>query len=146
MTGTLGRSAAALRLFESGETGRANELFRFSPRVAAGVALGEYATAMMDSSDGLARSLHQLSEASDCGFAVDAAEIPVAPELDALVDQPLEAATTFGEDFELVATLPPEAVDDAREATPVPLSVVGEVVEDGVTLDGEPLADRGWTH
>jgi len=37
-------------------------------------------------------------------------------------------------------------VDDAREATPVPLSVVGEVVEDGVTLDGEPLADRGWTH
>jgi len=146
VTGTLGRSAAALRLFESGETGRANELFRFSPRVAAGVALGEYATAMMDSSDGLARSLHQLSEASDCGFAVDAAEIPVAPELDALVDQPLEAATTFGEDFELVATLPPEAVDDAREATPVPLSVVGEVVEDGVTLDGEPLADRGWTH
>ena len=77
---------------------------------------------------------------------MDAAEIPVAPELDALVDQPLEAATTFGEDFELVATLPPEAVDDAREATPVPLSVVGEVVEDGVTLDGEPLADRGWTH
>ncbi|WP_232702950.1 thiamine-phosphate kinase [Halobacterium wangiae] len=146
VTGTLGRSAAALRLFESGETERANELFRFSPRVAAGLALGEYATAMMDSSDGLARSLHQLAEASDVGFAVDAAEIPVAAALREVATDPLDTALTFGEDFELVATLPPEAVADARTASPVPLTVVGEVVDDGVTLDGEPLADRGWTH
>ncbi len=33
VTGTLGRSAAALRLFESGDVERANDLFRFQPRV-----------------------------------------------------------------------------------------------------------------
>jgi thiamine-monophosphate kinase len=146
VTGTLGRSAAALRLFESGDVERANELFRFSPRVEAGVALGAHATAMMDSSDGLARSLHQLAEASDCGFAVDSGRAPVAEELQELAEDPLETALTFGEDFELVATVPADAVDAARESCPLPLSVVGEVVEDGITLDGAPLADRGWTH
>ena len=65
MTGTLGRSGAALRLFECGERERANDRFRFDPRVAAGRAVAADATAMMDSSDGLARSLHQLAEASD---------------------------------------------------------------------------------
>ncbi len=59
VTGTLGRSAAALKLFDRGDTDRANELFQFEPRVRAGVALRPHATAMMDSSDGLARSLHQ---------------------------------------------------------------------------------------
>jgi thiamine-monophosphate kinase len=152
VTGTLGRSAAAVALFESGEPERANELFCFEPRVAAGRALAEHATAMMDSSDGLARSLHQLAEASDCGFAVDGSRIPVdesvreVAETHEMVDDPLDTAVTFGEDFELVVTLPEHAVDAAREASPTPLSVVGEVTEDGVTLDGDPLADRGWTH
>src|SRR6056297_378522 len=72
VTGTLGRSAAAIDLFREGAHERANDLFRFTPRVADGVALAPHATAMMDSSDGLARSLHQLAEASDCGVDVDA--------------------------------------------------------------------------
>ncbi len=146
VTGALGRSAAALERFDRGDHRRGNELFRFPPRVDAGLALAPHATAMMDSSDGLARSLHQLAEASGCGFAVEADRIPIHDELCALVENPLEPATTFGEDFELVATLPVEAVDVAREATDVPLTVVGTVTEAGVTLDDEPLADRGYTH
>ncbi|MGB9964728.1 thiamine-phosphate kinase [Halobacterium hubeiense] len=146
VTGTLGRTAAAMQRFESGNVEAANELFRFEPRVAAGRALAECATAMMDSSDGLARSLHQLAEASDCGFAVDAERVPVADELRGSVDDPLDAAVSYGEDFELIATVPQSAVDQVREATAVPISVVGEVTDAGVTLDGEPLADRGWTH
>jgi len=146
VTGTLGRTAAAMALFEHGDTELANELFRFRPRVAAGRALAGHATAMMDSSDGLARSLHQLSEASDCGFAVDGDSVPVAADLSDLVDDPLDAAVTYGEDFELVATVPEGAVDAVRAATDVPVSVVGDVTESGVTLDGEALPDRGWTH
>jgi thiamine-monophosphate kinase len=147
VTGSLGRSAAAVEYFERGETGRANALFQFMPRVAAGRALAERATAMMDSSDGLARSLHQLAEASDCGFDVDSDRIPVADDLAALVDDdPLDRAVTFGEDFELVATVPPDGVEAVREAVSVDLAVVGEATASGILLDGEPLADEGWTH
>jgi thiamine-monophosphate kinase len=150
VTGTLGRSAAGLDAFARGAVERGNELFQFQPRVAAGAALAPYATAMMDSSDGLARSLHQLAEASDCGFAVDADRIPVHEALASAADA-WDRAVHFGEDFELVCSLPPARVDDARaavEAGGTSLARIGRVAEAGagVTVDGEPLPDRGYTH
>jgi len=158
VTGAFGRSAAALRYFErgAGDGGdatidRANDLFQFDPRIGAGRELAAAATAMMDSSDGLARSLHQLAEASDCGFAIDRAAVPVADAVTAAIDderERWEATAHFGEDFELVATLPESAVDDLRAAVPVSLTEIGRVVEGdaGVTADDEPLPDRGYTH
>lgn len=167
VTGTLGRSAAALELFEradsserrsdsaeTAETGeasleRANELFRFEPRVDAGRTLASHASAMMDSSDGLARSLHQLAEASDCGFAVDSSAIPVDDavfETSETGEAALERAITFGEDFELVVTIPEAALESVTAATAVALTPIGTVVDDGITMDGEPLPDRGYTH
>jgi len=151
VTGEWGRSAAALRLFDAGEAGRANELFRFPPRAAAGRALSGRATAMMDSSDGLARSLHQLAESSGVGFAVERSALPVHPAVGAAADGPgdeWELAAHFGEDFELVATLPADAVADARAACPAALTEIGTVVaaSEGVTADGEALPDRGYTH
>ncbi|MFC4359657.1 thiamine-phosphate kinase [Halobium salinum] len=151
VTGTLGRSAAALRLFERGEADRANDLFRFEPRVAAGRALAPHATAMMDSSDGLARSLHQLAEASDCGFRVGWEALPVDPSVaDAAGNEAdrRELAAHFGEDFELVFTVPEAALERAKEASPTPITRVGSVTESsaGVVADGEPLPDRGFTH
>ena len=148
VTGTLGRSGAALRLFERGDVERANDLFRFEPRVAAGRALAPHATAMMDSSDGLARSLHQLAEASDCGFAVET-PLPVDDAVDDVTgtgEEYLELGAFFGEDFEIVCTLPESEVEAAREALSVPLTRVGTATDSGVTLDGEPLPDRGYTH
>lgn len=151
VTGTLGRSAAALAAFDAGETETGNELFRFEPRVAAGRALAPYASAMMDSSDGLARSLHQLADASDVGFAVDGDDVPVDDALAGRVDDPRWEAMTFGEDFELVLTIPEADVETARATCPVPLTVVGTVTEvarggQPVLLDDEPLSDAGWTH
>jgi len=148
VTGTLGRSGGACRLFERGETARANDLFRFTPRVAAGRALAPLATAMLDSSDGLARSLHQLAEASDCGIAVDS-PLPVDGVVDEVAADEAtrrELGVFFGGDFELVCTLPADRVSKARETTPVALSRVGRVTESGVTLDGDSLPDRGYTH
>lgn len=151
VTGSWGRSAAAIRLFEAGEADRANQLFRFEPRVAAGQALARYATAMIDSSDGFARSLHQLAAASDCGFAVRGGALPIDEVVTDVADDDadrLALGTTFGEDFELVCTLPEEALDAAHEATGVSLQQVGRVrpADEGVTMDGEPLADAGYTH
>ncbi|WP_225335155.1 thiamine-phosphate kinase [Halomicrobium urmianum] len=148
VTGTLGRSGAALRHFERDDVERGNELFRFEPRVAAGRALAEHATAMMDSSDGLARSLHQLAEASDCGMDVET-PLPIDESVDAVADDGedrLELGAFFGEDFELVCTLPEDRIDDARASVDAGLTHIGTVTEGGVTLDGEPLPDRGWTH
>ena len=158
VTGAFGRSAAALRYFERGANDddddavdRANDLFQFTPRVDAGRRLAASATAMMDSSDGLARSLHQLAAASDCGFAIERAAVPVADALADVADDAndrWEAAAHFGEDFELVATVPAARLDDVRDRSPTPLTEIGRVVdaEKGVMADDDPLADRGYTH
>ncbi|MFW5973912.1 MAG: thiamine-phosphate kinase [Natrialbaceae archaeon] len=148
VTGTLGRSGAALRLFEAGETGRANELFRFRPRTAAGRALAGTATAMIDSSDGLARSVHQLAAASDCGFALQS-PLPIADVVEEVAGSEAERRELgcfFGEDFELVCTVPPESLSALGAELSVPLTRIGTVVDSGVTLDGEAFPDRGYTH
>jgi len=148
VTGTLGRSGAALRLFEDSACERANDLFRFDPRVDAGHTLADHATAMMDASDGLAHSLHRLAGASDCGFAVES-PLPVDPVVEEVAtdgQERLELGAFLGGDFELVCTLPPSTVETVREDISVDLTRVGTVVESGVTLDGTPLPDRGYTH
>ena len=161
VTGELGRSAAGFRYFQRWQDDgdesaldRANDLFQFPPRVAAGQALVPHASSMMDSSDGLARSCHQLTEASEVGLALDGDAVPVDSAVhDVAADEATvrELAWYFGEDFELVCTVPEHAVEDARADCPVPLSVVGEVTDgdDGdpaVSIDGEALSDRGFTH
>lgn len=149
VTGALGRSAAAIRHFQDGDHERGNELFCFTPRVDAGVALAEYATAMMDVSDGLARSVHQLAEASDCGATVESDAFPIHEAVEDVAtdaEDRLELGAFFGEDFELLCTIPADDFEAARDACPIPLTRVGELTEDGVTMDGAPLPDRGWTH
>ena len=149
VTGALGRTAAGLDAFAAGDINHGNDLFQFRPRVDAGQALAPYATSMMDSSDGLARSLHQLAAASAVGFDVDREAVPVH---DAVADYAADRedqwamATTVGEDFELVCTLPPDAVSVARDAVEVEVSVIGDVTDSGVRVDGEPLADDGYSH
>lgn len=151
VTGTLGRSAAGVRALEAGAIAAGNELFQFTPRVDAGLVLAEHAAAMMDASDGLARSLHQLAEASDVGFSIDGGAVPVHESLASYLEvdaDPIETALTYGGDFELVCTLPQGAVPSVREALDVSLSRLGEVTgsEPGIELDGEPLPDEGYTH
>jgi thiamine-monophosphate kinase len=148
VTGTFGRSAVALALFRRGQTERANDLFQFEPRVSAGQTLGKAATAMMDSSDGLARSLHQLAGASGCGFAIES-PLPLDDRIDDVADsedERREHGLFFGEDFELVCTIPEKQVSEVASACSVAVTRIGTVTESGVTLDGEPLPDRGYTH
>jgi len=149
VTGTLGRTGAAIREFERGNADRGNDLFQFEPRIAAGRRLAGVASAMMDSSDGLARSLHQLAEASDCGFDVSWDRLPVDPSVDAVAADEAERrelSTFFGEDFELVFTGPRAVVEANREAIDTPITRIGTVTDGGVLADGDPLPDRGYTH
>jgi len=151
VTGGLGRTAAALKLFEGGEVERANRLFEFVPRVKEGLTLAPYATSMMDISDGLARSLYQLGEAGGVGFHIRYRDIPVVSEVEELArseEERREMALYVGEDFELLFTLPGEDLEKAQGA--VSFTVIGEVVPEGVRLDmnGEliQLEDRGYEH
>ena len=146
LSGPLGRTAAALRLFELGRLKEANRLFRFTPRVKEGLKLSSLATSMIDISDGLAHSVHLLARASEMGFLVDPSRLPLLPELEEFLPkgEALEKALYFGEDYELLYTMPPELF---RPELGIP---IGEAVEGGVWLvqEGkrEKLPDRGWAH
>ncbi|MDZ7688513.1 MAG: thiamine-phosphate kinase [Halobacteriales archaeon] len=144
VTGALGRTAVGLREFENGNVERGNELFAFEPRVAEGVALAPYATSMTDLSDGVAVGLHNLADASGVCFEV---ERDALPTLDEARDEDLYV----GEDYELLFTLPSDAVEKAREAVgETGFTVIGETVESDqetkVRMDGEPLERRGYEH
>lgn len=142
VSGPLGRTFLALRLFSRGDHARANQLFRFIPRVREGRDLAGIATSMIDLSDSLAHSLHLLSRASGIGFVVEAERIPL---VNGLTRDDIREVIGFGEDYELLFTAPPEGLP------PGPWVRIGEAVPElGVWLSRggthEALPDRGWEH
>ena len=109
---------------------------------------------MIDLSDGLAVDLARLMEASGTGCEVDVDSIPVDEELAALGDAaaPLELAILGGEDFELLFTIPEQALDALHAATTGPGVAITRI---GIVTDGEPRLggdalsewrERGWDH
>lgn len=150
VTGALGRSATALKLFKRGKVERANRLFCFLPRVREGQAIGGYATSMMDISDGLARSLYQLGEASNVGFRIDYEKVPILAEVQEIAHdekEELEMALYTGEDFELLFTLPQHKLEEAGSACD--FTAIGEVTKQGIFMECgglTELEDRGFEH
>ena len=89
-------------------------------RLKEGLALAETgaATSSIDSSDGLAWSLHEISHASNVGFIIDAP--PIAKETYEFSKthnlDPLELSLHGGEEYELVVTIKPKHWRQAKEA------------------------------
>ena len=118
-----------------------------APRLAAGTALAEAASAGMDISDGLALDLHRLAAASGVGGMIEASRVPVAGP----GTRGLEAALYGGEDYELLLAGPPDRMRAAAALAEVPLIRVGRVTDAaaGVRLRragglSEELPPRGW--
>jgi thiamine-monophosphate kinase len=131
VTGALGGAAAGLVLLERPELGEdmgapvVDELrrrqLRPEPRLSAGRALAEAgATAMIDLSDGLAGDARHLAELSDVRIEIEASAIPMEPGVAEVAEvaglEAIALAAGGGEDYELLATLPPGAFDAAAEA------------------------------
>lgn len=174
VTGALGASAGGLKILRapphdvaqaaSSEWGRALVHAHLRPvaRVGEAQTLAQSgATAMMDVSDGLAKDLGRLCDSSGVGAAVVLAGLPVALSLKELADalpdvDPLTLALGGGEDYELLATLPPGAVRPAAaklaERFGTQLTDIGEIREGhglmAVDSDGteRPLEPTGWDH
>jgi len=75
-------------------------------------------TAAIDSSDGLAWSLHEIAKASGVGFVID--NVPVASEVVKFAElnglDPVELALYGGEEYELVLTINPKLWSEAEKA------------------------------
>jgi thiamine-monophosphate kinase len=154
VTGTLGGARAALELLEAG-AGADDALVarhvRPRPRLDEGRALAGVAHAMLDLSDGLAGDVARLAAASGLAARIDLDAVPVQPRAEALAAAvgrtPGWYAAAGGEDYELLVAGPAGAL----EASGVPLTAVGELVEGppgGVTFTGAGSEDppRGYDH
>lgn len=161
VTGALGGARAALEAWRRGETPAPDARRAFArpqPRIAAGRWLAAHgARAMLDLSDGLAADASHLAAASGVRVRLTLETVPVAgpviAEAQRLDVRPQTFAAEGGEDFELLAALPPEFGDaDVREfeaACGIALTRVGGVERGhGTRLEllGRRLELQGYDH
>jgi len=138
VTGVQGRAIAGLQ----GDRRYWRDLCEPVPRVNEGISIRlAGATAMMDISDGLAISIHDLMKASGTGCEVCSSEIPCIPDYPP--EEALRMALYGGGDFELLYTIPSES----REELPASAVIIGIVTEkQEVLLDGSLLPAEGYRH
>jgi len=165
VTGFFGKTAAGLRLLSDGHAaskGMREVLLRSvcmpNARLCEGLSLCRSGalSASIDSSDGLAWSLHELARISGVGFVID--NVPVADEVRRFAEfnglDPFELALYGGEEYELVVTVKPKRWVDAERAVNSVgghLILIGKATRDREVLldvNGEksPIAYRGWEH
>lgn len=128
-----------------------------TPNLRAGLALAKYLTSGMDSSDGLARSLHTLAEASGVGFEVNS--LPEAEGVSRFAKanglSAEELVLAGGEEYVIVGTVKRDRFESAeraaREARGQLLKIGRATSRRGEVVlksggSSRPIGDVGWTH
>ena len=169
VSGTIGDAALGLQLRKhpasgTGLTGaaRAHLLERYrlpEPRTVLAETIRTHASAAMDISDGLAGDLAKLCRASNVSVSVAVDAIPLSDAARALLAQKpdlLETALSGGDDYEILAAVPPAKVESFRagaDTAGVPVTEIGrmEAGEAGpqfVDTKGTPLVFKqaSYTH
>ena len=162
VTGRFGSPAAGLRLLFSGRSPTGYAARRLvktvllpKARLVEGLVLAQHrlASSSIDSSDGLAWSLHEIARCSKVSIGLD--RVPVARETENYARQtrtsPIELALYGGEEYELVITVKPSLIERAKRLVPslIPIGHVGKgPVRVGASIGGRLVAvePRGWEH
>jgi thiamine-monophosphate kinase len=168
VTGPLGEAAAGLTILRQGlalaqdlkETLVEAQLLP-RPQLAAGRLLAQegLATALIDTSDGVATDLYHICQASGVGARLKASAVPVSPRVQSaapdLGRDPLTLALTGGEDYLLLFTSPPESVARLAQVflkagLPAPLPLGRIVPGDRVILETSAgdmdISGKGYDH
>jgi thiamine-monophosphate kinase len=163
-SGTFGLTAAGLKILLEGAKARpafrneaVSSVYLPKPRLELGLAISGFLSSSMDSSDGLAISLHTISEMS--GVGVRLTELPFARGLAEFASRNSfsveELALYGGEEYEIVGTLPKGKLREAREkarSLGCELRVIGETTkssEGGAVVllpGGRKVEKKGWVH
>jgi thiamine-monophosphate kinase len=162
-SGTFGRTSAGLRILMVGAVaeprfrkGAVSSVYMPEPRLDLGLSLSGCLSSSIDSSDGLAISLHTISEMSGVGIRLS--EVPYARGLEEFASRNScsaeELALYGGEEYEIVGTLERGRLSDARSrarASGCELRVIGETLSreelEGVVFpDGRKVRRDGWVH
>ncbi len=156
--GMLGLAVAQGRLLDP--TGFLLDRYRL-PRPRLGLAVGAYASAAMDISDGLVQDLSHICRASGLAAAIEATRVPLSEPARNWVQAGVEpdgwiACLTGGDDYELLLAVPPAREAALREnaaRAAIPITRIGGF-HDGpaavsvIGRDGRRLEIRsgGWSH
>ncbi len=162
VTGAFGKTSAGLRILlskEKKDSAKYPSLVRAvrrpKARLTEGITLARShaATSSIDSSDGLAWSLHQIAQSSNVGINLDT--IPIAADVQRFAKEhrlsALELALYGGEEYELVVTIKPSRFHDSKKRVPS-LTRIGIVENESfgvvVQLDEKriEIKERGWEH
>jgi thiamine-monophosphate kinase len=163
VTDTFGYPPAGLKILSGSAVPRPRfgrkarlSVLRPGPNLRVGLALAPHLSSAIDSSDGLARSIHTLAEQSGVGFEVNTLptgdgveEFAVANGLNAE-----ELVLEGGEEYAIVGTLRKSRVAEARDAAEKSggqLLVIGKATNSGrvelrVGNSVRRIRNRGWTH
>jgi len=164
VTGPFGYQPAGLKIIMEGApagprfAARAvSSVLAPGPNLRVGLALAPYLTSAMDSSDGLARSIHTLAKSSGVGFEVT--DLPTARGVAAFARangiDPSKLVLEGGEEYEIVGTVRESKLSDAKNAARKAggrLAAIGratarkghvELISKGARMK---IRDAGWTH
>jgi thiamine-monophosphate kinase len=165
VTGFFGKTSAGLKILLNNfkASKRVREIFLesvFMPhaRLKEGLALSQTksVTATIDSSDGLAWSLHEIANASKVGFLIN--KLPTAEGIEKFAKinriDPVDLILYGGEEYELVLTIKPEnwrKAEKAIEKLGGKLLQIGKVTAQGklvLETNGKKhtIEPRGWEH
>ncbi|MGD1054870.1 MAG: thiamine-phosphate kinase [Nitrososphaerales archaeon] len=164
VTGPFGYSPAGLKIMIGGA--KADRGFRETatrsvtkptPDLEVGIALGDYLTSAMDSSDGLARSIHTLAEESGVGFELD--KMPAGEGVAEFAkDNNLslqDLVMAGGEEYVIVGTISPRKLASAKKAARLAggqITTIGKATRERGRVfvragqHRRRIPDEGWTH
>jgi thiamine-monophosphate kinase len=168
VTGLLGEAAAGLHILRQGlelppelHAPLTEAQLRPRPHLRAGRLLAQegLATALIDTSDGIATDLYHICRASGVGARIPAAAVPVSPRVTAAAPHlgcdPLDLALCGGEDYLLLFTAKPAAAQRLPEsfaraglAAPLPLGhiVPGDRVVLTTSAGEADISGQGYDH